>query len=106
MYNLISINKHLLILILNIYSAFENHDHVYKRTYPLKNNQVVADGTIYLGDGAWGVLPHYADPSRWYLEKAVSGTNYYLLVNLHSWWLHASAYDVSRTCIDDVMVFS
>ena len=37
--------------------AFENHDHVYKRTPPLRDHQPAAadEGTVYLGDGAWGV---------------------------------------------------
>jgi hypothetical protein len=36
--------------------VFENHDHCYKRTYPLVNEKPVTDGSgvIYLGDGAWG----------------------------------------------------
>lgn len=36
--------------------AFENHDHTYKRTYPIKHALVVPDGegTVYLGDGCWG----------------------------------------------------
>jgi len=38
--------------------AFENHYHVYKRTKALYNNQeaVNGNGTIYLGDGSWGIL--------------------------------------------------
>jgi hypothetical protein len=40
--------------------AFENHDHAYKRTYPLYNGKTVANaqlGTTYLGDGSLGVPP-------------------------------------------------
>jgi len=48
---------------------FENHDHAYKRSYLLKNNEVVtANGTLYLGDGAWGV--HVRDGmDRWYIAQ-------------------------------------
>ena len=35
--------------------AFENDHHVYKRTMPIKHNQVDANGVTYMGDGAWGV---------------------------------------------------
>jgi acid phosphatase type 7 len=35
--------------------AFENHDHIYKRTWPLRGGERHADGVVYLGDGAWGV---------------------------------------------------
>jgi len=38
-------------------ACFENHEHSYKRTKPLYNNQVATQGpsTIYLGDGKMGV---------------------------------------------------
>ena len=35
--------------------AFENDHHVYKRTMPIKHNQVDISGVTYMGDGAWGV---------------------------------------------------
>lgn len=35
--------------------VFEHHDHTYKRTPPLLNDEMDADGIVYLGDGAWGV---------------------------------------------------
>lgn len=38
-----------------IQAVFEHHDHAYKRTYPLLNNQIHPSGIIYLGDGAWGI---------------------------------------------------
>lgn len=40
--------------------AFENHDHAFKRSYPIVNGVVLpahAPGTIYLGDGSMGVKP-------------------------------------------------
>lgn len=35
--------------------AFENHDHAYKVTHPLRAGKRDSAGTRYLGDGAWGV---------------------------------------------------
>jgi hypothetical protein len=35
--------------------AFENHDHVYKRTVPLRSGAPHADGVVYIGDGSWGM---------------------------------------------------
>ena len=35
--------------------AFENDHHLYKRTLPLKADAIHPDGTIYMGDGSWGV---------------------------------------------------
>ncbi|MFT5402260.1 MAG: hypothetical protein ACI9DF_001087 [Verrucomicrobiales bacterium] len=36
-------------------AAFENDHHVYKRTSLLKKDEVHPDGTLYIGDGSWGV---------------------------------------------------
>jgi acid phosphatase type 7 len=54
--------------------AFENHDHAYKRTHPLRGGVVVApaEGITYLGDGAWGVeerIPVDAEAS-WFLARS------------------------------------
>lgn len=40
-----------------VHVAFENHDHAYKRTYPLKNSKIDPNGVLYIGDGSWGVRP-------------------------------------------------
>tara|TARA_R110002124_G_scaffold106139_2_gene257596 strand:+ start:5536 stop:6786 length:1251 start_codon:yes stop_codon:yes gene_type:complete len=54
--------------------AFENHDHAYKRTYPIKNNNVDEDGIVYIGDGSWGTRPRtvHDAASTWYLETSQS----------------------------------
>lgn len=50
--------------------GFEQHDHTFKRSKPLKANEVVEKGTVYVGDGAFGVDPREVDPQpRWYNEK-------------------------------------
>eukprot|EP01116_Phalansterium_solitarium_P003150 TRINITY_DN137_c2_g1_i2.p1 TRINITY_DN137_c2_g1~~TRINITY_DN137_c2_g1_i2.p1 ORF type:complete len:259 (+),score=10.58 TRINITY_DN137_c2_g1_i2:39-815(+) len=52
--------------------AFENHDHMYKRTFPLRSGQISTNGTVYVGDGAWGVVPRsHANPANsWYLANS------------------------------------
>ena len=62
-------------------AGLENHDHVFKRTYPLRGDQVVKKGTVYLGDGAWGRTPRSVGQKRPYNVKS-SATN-------HFWWLTA-----------------
>jgi hypothetical protein len=67
--------------------AFENHDHCFKRTLPLKGGKVDPAGVLYLGDGAWGVKPRKVGskkgekgfglgsnqvPLMWYMEKVDS----------------------------------
>ncbi|TVQ10527.1 MAG: T9SS C-terminal target domain-containing protein [Balneolaceae bacterium] len=51
--------------------AFENHDHAFKRTYPITANRPANSGVVYLGDGAWGVSTRKLLPGdhRWYLRK-------------------------------------
>ena len=53
--------------------AFENHDHAFKRTPLLRGNQIDPAGTLYLGDGCWGMpaRPVKAE-RRWYETKAAS----------------------------------
>ncbi|WP_228527877.1 purple acid phosphatase family protein [Pararhodonellum marinum] len=61
--------------------AFENHDHTYKRTYPIRNQQVDDTGVVYIGDGAWGTRTREVHPvdQTWYLNKAVGIRNFTLL---------------------------
>ncbi|KRX10340.1 hypothetical protein PPERSA_03647 [Pseudocohnilembus persalinus] len=40
--------------------AFENHYHLFKRTYPIKQRQIDHEnGVIYFGDGSFGLNPPY-----------------------------------------------
>jgi acid phosphatase type 7 len=62
--------------------AFENHDHAYKRTHPIRSGQVdYAHGVMYLGDGAWGVTPRDVHSDSWYLAKTAS-VRHFILVTL------------------------
>ena len=74
--------------------AFENHDHAYKRTHPLRDGAIADDGIVYIGDGAWGVHTrpigggddpdfwtyHGNDP--WYLKRA-SSERHFILGTIH-----------------------
>ena len=60
-------------------AAFENHDHVLKRTFPIRGSRIDPQGTIYLGDGAFGRGPRVVDGPRqthlhrrWYLDRLAS----------------------------------
>lgn len=37
--------------------GFEHHDHALKRTHPLRGGEVTPGGTVYLGDGCFGMPP-------------------------------------------------
>lgn len=63
-------------------SAFEHHDHAYKRSHPLKEGHIDVDGVTYLGDGAYGV--QYARPPKspyrsWYLAKTAQERHFILV---------------------------
>ncbi len=55
--------------------AFENHDHAFKRTKPLREGKVDPEGIVFLGDGAWGVGPRQPHADSWYLEKSAGVRN-------------------------------
>ena len=51
-------------------TAFEHHDHAYKRTHPLLKNRAHPEGVVYLGDGGWGVeKPRKLHSKKHYLAK-------------------------------------
>ena len=52
--------------------VFEQHDHAFKVTHPIRNGTVHPEGIVYLGDGAWSVdtrIPATPD-ERWYLRTS------------------------------------
>lgn len=62
--------------------AFENHDHTYKRSHPIKFGEPTADGsgTLYLGDGCWGRSPRGIDYfDRDYLVQSGSIQHFWLV---------------------------
>lgn len=71
-----SVRKHWLPLFerYGVQLAFENHDHAFKRSKPLRKGEVAEDGIVFMGDGAWGVgeRPVHDAGKTWYLEKSQS----------------------------------
>lgn len=59
--------------------AFENHDHVFKRSKPLRGNEVNPAGTLYLGDGNAGVMPRKPNTDLWYLEKSGRDSHFWVV---------------------------
>ena len=83
-------------------AAFENHDHAYKRTYPISRGHIDPSGVLYLGDGGWAVKrprkPNKAG-SVWYLAKTVSARNF-VLVTLQGSARSYTAFDSKGNVID------
>jgi acid phosphatase type 7 len=65
----------------NVKLAFENHDHAYKRTFPIRENRVDETGIVFIGDGAWGVNVREVQhvPGTWYLKNALEERHFILL---------------------------
>ncbi len=61
--------------------AFENHDHTYKRTVPIREGRESPDGIVYIGDGCWGVLERdvRTPEEDWYLARTASRRHFILI---------------------------
>jgi acid phosphatase type 7 len=59
----------------NVDLVIEAHDHAYKKTVPIRNNQQDNDrGIIYIGDGGWGAPVRETKNAEdfWWLDEAVT----------------------------------
>ncbi len=60
--------------------AFENHDHVFKRSHPIRLGEVVeeGEGVLYLGDGCMGQDARTVDvEERWYIARSASEPHFW-----------------------------
>lgn len=80
--------------------AFEHHDHVYKRTHLIRNDRIDRQGVLYLGGGAWGVMPRNPR-DNWYLAKE-AGTRHFILVRIDGRSQSFLAIDGEGKLIDEV----
>ncbi len=83
--------------------ALEHHDHVFKRTHPLKNNKIDSDGTVYLGDGAWGMPTRKIPEVRWYHAKTSSTNHFWILKNQKN-GLECQAFGLDGKVFDSVII--
>ena len=61
--------------------ALENHDHVLKRSHPIRLGEVVGpdEGVLYLGDGTMGVDARTVDAEeRWYIARSASEPHFWM----------------------------
>jgi len=79
----------------NMTVGFENHFHVFKRSKPIRNEQVdLVNGVMYLGDGAWGVDNGITglNSQSWWIQEAQQTAHVYV-VDVSEKQLQVSAYD-------------
>lgn len=80
--------------------VFENHDHAYKRTKPLRGGKVEEGGIVFVGDGAWGVETREPRANEWYLEKATQA-RHCLIVTLDKSGRKIEARSADGTTLDE-----
>lgn len=84
--------------------VFENHDHAYKRTLPLRNGAEDPEGIVFLGDGAWGVgvrdVGRDQGGRAWYLAEAAS-ENHGIVVTLQGLDRHVQVITPDGRVIDE-----
>lgn len=83
-------------------AAFENHNHAFKRTHPLTNNEIDPEGIIYFGDGCWGAKPRKTN-DMWYLAKRARKNNVYFM-QLTTTEAHIQAIDLVGDTLDSVNI--
>eukprot|EP01098_Paradermamoeba_levis_P015289 TRINITY_DN7670_c0_g1_i3.p1 TRINITY_DN7670_c0_g1~~TRINITY_DN7670_c0_g1_i3.p1 ORF type:complete len:146 (+),score=29.81 TRINITY_DN7670_c0_g1_i3:283-720(+) len=60
--------------------VMEHHDHMYKRSKRLTDDQVSSNGTLYLGDGCMGVDPRIGAPTgRFYIDFTKETQHFYFI---------------------------
>lgn len=90
---------------LHLHTAFENHDHAYKRTWPLRDGKRDPTGVLYIGDGGWAVAkprPTRNPSKTWFLANAKASRNIVLVI-LHGPQRHFIAYDDNGNIIDETV---
>lgn len=81
-------------------TAFEHHDHTFKRTHLLRKNQPDPNGTLYLGDGCFGMSARPVDKElRWYQAKAAS-LQHFWCVDVTRRRVEYRAYDLDGNVFD------
>ena len=85
-------------------AALENHDHVFKRSHPIRLGEIVeaGEGVLYLGDGCMGKDARTVDlEERWYLERSASEPHFWI-AELHDDGTAFRAFDEEGRLLDSV----
>ena len=83
--------------------GFEHHDHTFKRTKRLRNNEENPNGALYVGDGNAGVMPRVPKEGLWYTEK-VSRDTHLWIVDVSENEMHLRAMNRSGVFFDEATI--
>lgn len=78
--------------------AFENHNHAFKRTYPLLDDKIDPKGIVYLGDGGYGAPPRKIQFKK-YLEQSRALSSF-SFVTVDSRVLKVESFNIKNEVID------
>lgn len=86
-------------------TVFENHVHLFKRTFPQKMTQFDGPGVTYIGDGAWGINPEscYEEDSDRNITQVfdtMGNVNHIWIVNVSATTVDYKAINVTGDAID------
>lgn len=81
--------------------AFENHDHAFKRSVPIRSGKFDPSGLVFFGDGAWGVTPRDVHPigTTWYLARA-EAVRHGMVVTLSETGVHVRTVSADGEILD------
>jgi len=84
--------------------AFENHDHVYLRSKPMFGDVENDNGTLYIGDGAFGVVGDLAadTPTRTYIAHS-QGIRHFMFVDVNMSVVNITVIAYDGTVLDNVV---
>ncbi|MCH8567806.1 MAG: metallophosphoesterase family protein [Balneolales bacterium] len=89
---------------MNVEVVFEAHDHAYKRTHPIRDGRVAANGIVYIGDGAWGTVEREIGSRQsheaWYIAEAAA-KRHFILMTLHGTHRHFKMISSKGEVIDE-----
>ncbi len=83
--------------------AFENHDHAYKRTHPIRAGRIDPEGIVFIGDGSWGVevRPPHPVEEMWYLKRA-EAVHQGVVATIHDLFEHYLVFSSVGEVVDEL----
>jgi hypothetical protein len=86
-----------------VMTIFENHVHSFKRTKPMRGNTPTDDGTVYLGDGAFGAIASdFCTPDKTTpIFDVQTNQNNFWISTVDNKQVQHSAYNTSGHIIDN-----
>jgi hypothetical protein len=83
-------------------TAFENHDHLLKRTKRMKNGMIDPMGTMYLGDGCFGRPPRAINEYNWWYLDVARSTRHFWSVEVNATQAAYTAIGIDGTILDQI----